>query len=50
MIKKLEENKVFHVSKIFKTGRHGIVLAENNKEVSIWIKLAKNFVDKIVKN
>ena len=50
MIKKLKENNVFHVSKIFKTGRHGIVLGENNKEVSTWVKLACNFVDKIVKN
>lgn len=50
MIKKLEENKVFHSSIIFKTGRHGIILAEKNKEVSKWIKLACDFMDKIVKN
>jgi acetyl esterase/lipase len=49
MIKKLKENKVFHVSKIFKTGRHGIVLAEKNKEVSKWVKLACNFIDEIAK-
>ena len=49
MIKKLKENKVFHVSKIFKTGRHGIVLAKENKEVSKWVKLACNFIDEIVK-
>lgn len=32
---------------IFQSGRHGLGLAENNSEVSIWIELCKNWLKKI---
>ena len=61
MIEALKNKKVMHEYKIFKNGRHGMVLADDsavrygireykNKEVAKWLGLACNFIEKVIKN
>ena len=61
MIESLKNKKVMHEYKIFKNGRHGMVLADDsavrygireykNKEVAKWLGLACNFIEKVIKN
>lgn len=61
MIEKLKENNVLFDSRIFETGNHGIVFADEkvvvdgvekykNEEVSKWLGIALDFMDKVVKD
>ena len=50
MIEKLKENSVLFDYKIFETGHHGIILAEQNEEVSKWVGLACEFMNKVIKS